>query len=143
MVVEIISIHREKRKKTEFKWFFPTPGGYAFVQNSIFYKKFPSKIFHKIAKILNLSPKTEFKRFSLTPGGDPGVTYFFRIQFYTKNFLAKFFIKVHRFRLIHQKLSSNGTFRTLVVTHLFKIQFPTKNFLAKFFIRVHRFRLLH
>ena len=33
-----------------------------------------------------------------------------KLQFSTKNFLAKFFIKEHRFLLIHQKLNSNGFF---------------------------------
>ena len=51
--------------------------------------------------------------------------------------------KIHRFRLILQKLNSKGFFRPLVETHLFKIQFPTKKFLTKFFIKMHRFRLIH
>ena len=64
-------------------------------------------------------------------------------NYYKKNFLAKFFIKVYRFRLIHQKLNSKDFLRPLVVTHLFKIEFPTINFLAKFFIKSHRFWLIH
>ena len=56
--------------KTEFEWFFPTPSCYAFVQNSIFYNKFPSKIFHKNAWISTYLPKTEIARFFATPGGD-------------------------------------------------------------------------
>ena len=44
--------------KTEFKRFFPTPGDYIFVQNSISYKKFPSKISYKNALISTCSPKT-------------------------------------------------------------------------------------
>ena len=67
----------------------------------------------------------------------------FKIQFTTKNFLAKFFIEVHRFRLIHQKLNSKYFLRPLVATHLFKIQFPTKNFPVKFLINMHRFWLIH
>ena len=35
--------------KTELERFFPNPGGYAFVQNSIYYQKFPIEIFHKSA----------------------------------------------------------------------------------------------
>ena len=64
-----------------------------------------------------------------------------KIQFPTENFVAKFFIKVHRFRLFHQRLNSNGFFRSLLVTNLLKIKFPTKNLQAKIFIKVHRFRL--
>ena len=70
-------------------------------------------------------------------------THLFKIQFPTINFVAKFFIKYNRFRLIHQKLNSNGFFRPLVVTHLFQIRFATKNFLAKVFIKAHRFRLIY
>ena len=50
---------------------------------------------------------------------------------------------MHRFRLIYQKLNSNGFFRPLVVTHLFKIQILTINYLAKFLIKLQRFRLIH
>ena len=69
------------------------------------------------------------------------VTHLFKTQFPTKNCLTKFFIKVHRLRLIHQKLDSKGFFRPLVETHLFKIQFPTIDFLAKFLIKMHWIRL--
>ena len=71
-------------------------------------------------------------------------THLFKIQFPTKKFLTKFFIKMHLFRLILKKLNSKGFFRTLVTTaHLFKIKFPTKKFRTKFFIKMHRFRLIH
>ena len=56
--------------KTELERFFPTPGDYTFVQNSISYKKFPSKIAYKNALISTSSPKTEFERFFPTPGSD-------------------------------------------------------------------------
>ena len=71
------------------------------------------------------------------------VTHFFKIRFATKNFLAKFLIKMHRFRLIHQKLNSNGLFRTPNGYALVQNSFPTINFLAKLFINVHRFRRIH
>ena len=71
------------------------------------------------------------------------VKHLFQIQFPTKNFLAKFLIKMHRFWLIYRKLNSKDFFRPLVVLNLFKIRFPSKNFLAKFFIKMHSFRLIH
>ena len=55
----------------------------------------------------------------------------FKIQFPAKNFLGKFFIKMHRFRRIYRKLNQKGFFGLLFVARLFKIQFPTKNFLRK------------
>ena len=61
------------------------------------------------------------------------VTHLLKIEFPTKKFLAEFFLKMHRFRLINQKFNSKGFFRPLMVTHVFEIQFPTKNFLAIFF----------
>ena len=61
----------------------------------------------------------------------------FKIQFPTNNFLGKFFIEMHRFRLIHQKLNQKGFFGLLFVARLFKIKFPTHNFLGKFFIKMH------
>ena len=67
------------------------------------------------------------------------VLHLFEIQFPTKNSRAKFFIKMHRFQIIHQKLNSKGFFQPLVVTRLFKIQFSTKKSLAKFFLKMHRF----
>ena len=51
------------------KGFFPTPDGDTLIQNSISFKKFPSKIFLKNAWILTYLPKTEFARFFATPGG--------------------------------------------------------------------------
>ena len=50
---------------------------------------------------------------------------------------------MHRFRLIHQKLSQKRFFVPLLVTLLCKIQFPIKIFLRKFFVKVHGFRLIH
>ena len=93
-----------------------------------------------LKNIKTYSPKTKFKWFFSD--------YWWlricsKLQFPKKNFLTKFFIKVHRFRLIHQKLNSKVSFRTLVETHLFKTQFLTKNFLAKFLIKMHRFRIIH
>ena len=79
--------------------------------------------------------KTEFKRFFPTPGDD----IFVQNSIFYKNVVTKFFIKVHKFRLIHQKLNSNDFFRPLVVTHLFQIRFATKNFPAKFFIKMQNF----
>ena len=64
-------------------------------------------------------------------------------NFQQKNFLPKFFMKVHRYRLNHQKLHTKRFFRPLVVTHLFEIQFSTVIFLAKFFIKSQRYRLIH
>ena len=64
------------------------------------------------------------------------MTHLFQIRFATKNFIAKFFIKAHSFRLIHQKLNSKGFFQPLVVTYSFEFNL---NFLAKFFIKVQNF----
>ena len=63
-------------------------------------------------------------------GGVGGGRSYFNIKreerFPTKNSLTKFFLKMHRFRIIHQKLNSKGFFRPLVVTHLLKIHFLQK-----------------
>ena len=102
--------------KPAFERFFPTPGGVTLVQNLIFYKKFPSEIFHKLAVTSTYSHKIEYERFFSIMV----VTHLFQIQFPTKKFLA-FFIKIHRFRLIHHKLNLNSIFRPLVAKHQFKI----------------------
>ena len=60
-----------------------------------------------------------------------------------KKFLKGFLVKMHRFRLIHQKLNHNHFCGPLLAGGLFKIPFHTKNFLRKFFIKMHRFRLIH
>ena len=60
----------------------------------------------------------------------------FKIQFSTKNFSAKYFIKIHRFHLILKEV-----FRPLVVTRLFEIQFPTKKFFTKIFIYKYIYRV--
>ena len=58
------------RPKTEIEKWFSTPGDGTFVQNSIFYKKVPSKNFHKQSQILTYRPKTEFeKMFSTSEDG--------------------------------------------------------------------------
>ena len=71
-------------------------------------KKFLSKISHKNAYISTFAPKTKFEWFIPTPDGYA----FVQNAFPTINFSAKFFINVHRFRRIHQKLNSKGFFRT-------------------------------
>ena len=78
--------------------FFLTPGGDTFVQKFLPYKKLPSKIFQEHAKISTFSPKNDVERFFFRP---LVVTHLFKIHFPTKNSLAKFFLKIHRFRLIH------------------------------------------
>ena len=52
-------------------------------------------------------------------------------------------MKMHRFRLIHQKLNQKGYFGHIFVARLFKIQFTTKNFVGKFFMKMHGFRLIY
>ena len=72
--------------------FFPTPDGYAFVQNPISYKKFPNKFFHKSAQISTYSPKTEFERFFPTPGGET----FIKNSICYKKFFSQISHKMHR-----------------------------------------------
>ena len=104
-----------------------------------FLHKFPSRIFHKCAKISTYSPKIKSKKFCPTPGDYTFVQNSISYQI----FLAKFISKMQRFRLIYQKLNSKDFFRPLVVLHLVKIEFPKNNFLAKFFIKMHGFRLIY
>ena len=97
-------------------------------------------VFLKNALIPTYLLKNEFERFFFDPWWGHICS---KINFLRKNSLAKIFIKMHRFRLIHQKLNSKGFFWPLVVTYLFKFQFLTKNVIAKIFIEMHGFQLLY
>ena len=66
------------------------------------------------------------------------MTRLLKIQFPTKKFLAKILIKMHRFRLIDQKLNLKVFFRPLMLAHLFKIQIVENIKLIKilFFVKI-------
>ena len=52
-------------------------------------------------------------------------------------------MKMHGFRLIHQKLNQKGFFGHIFVAGLFKTQSTTKNFLGNFFMNTNINRLIH
>ena len=61
LVKFFIKVHRfTYSPKTEFERVFPTPRCDTFVQNSICYKKFPSKISHKNSEFSRPLVKTHF-----------------------------------------------------------------------------------
>ena len=125
--------------KAEIKWVFPTPGGDAFVQNSLFYKietNILAKFFIKVHRFLLIHQKLYKKDFSRLLVE----LHLFRIQLPTIYFLAKLIIQTHSFGLIYQILNSKGFFWSLVVTHSFRIQFSTNNYLTNFLIEMNRFQ---